>query len=155
MTNSTQAGPFQARVSRDLVVVEGPDATSFLQSLVSQDLDAVTVGACAHSLLLQPQGKLLVDFYVVHVADDTWWCICEGGFGTELYAGLKRFKIRVKVELTEQPVSALALRGVGIPAGTGVGGRVRRGRCRGGGRRGERTCRRAACRRRRVRTGAH
>ena len=30
---------FQARVARDLVVVDGPDATSFLQSLVSQDLD--------------------------------------------------------------------------------------------------------------------
>ena len=37
--------PFQARVARDLVVVDGPDATSFLQSLVSQDLDAVAVGA--------------------------------------------------------------------------------------------------------------
>ena len=33
-----------ARVDRDLVVVAGPDATSFLQSLVSQDLDPVAVG---------------------------------------------------------------------------------------------------------------
>jgi len=54
--------PFQARVARDLVVVEGPDATSFLQSLVSQDLEALAVGESGHSLLLQPQGKLLVDF---------------------------------------------------------------------------------------------
>lgn len=122
MTVSAQAGPFQARVARDLVVVEGPDATTFLQSLVSQDLDTVGVGASAHTLLLQPQGKLLVDFYIARVADDAWWCICEGGFGAELYAGLKRFKIRVKVELRERPVAALALRGVGVPAGAGVEG---------------------------------
>ena len=46
-----------------VVVVYGPDATSFLQSLLSQDLDPVAVGASAHALLLQPQGKLIVDVY--------------------------------------------------------------------------------------------
>src|SRR6185369_9604711 len=71
---------FQARVARDLVVVEGPDSTTFLQSLVSQDLDALEVGASGHSLLLQPQGKLLADFYIVHIEPETWWCVCEWGF---------------------------------------------------------------------------
>jgi len=109
--------PFQARVARDLVVVEGADATSFLQSLVSQDLDALAVGDSGHSLLLQPQGKLLVDFYVVHVAADMWWCVCEGGFGAALASGLNRFKIRVKVDVTEVPVAALAARGLTRPVG--------------------------------------
>jgi tRNA-modifying protein YgfZ len=104
--------PFQARIARDLVVVAGPDATSFLQSLVSQDLDAVAVGASAHSLLLQPQGKLLVDFYVVHVEPDVWWCVCEGGFGAALAEGLNRFKIRVKADVLEEAVAALAVRGM-------------------------------------------
>jgi tRNA-modifying protein YgfZ len=108
--------PFQARVARDLVVVEGPDATTFLQSLVSQDLDAIAVGAGAHSLLLQPQGKLLVDHYALHVADDAWWCVCEGGLGEAFASGLNRFKIRVKVEVREVPVAGLALRGVEPPA---------------------------------------
>jgi folate-binding protein YgfZ len=104
--------PFQARIDRDLVVVDGPDATSFLQSLVSQDLEPVAVGASAHALLLQPQGKLLADFYAVHTAEDTWWCICEAGVGAELAAGLSRFRIRVKVEVREQRVAALAVRGI-------------------------------------------
>jgi tRNA-modifying protein YgfZ len=103
--------PFQARVARDLVVVDGPDATSFLQSLVSQDLDPLGVGEGGHSLLLQPQGKLLVDFYAVHVAPDTWWCMCEGGFGEALASGLNRFKIRVKAEVQQVVVAALAIRG--------------------------------------------
>lgn len=113
MTNA-----FQARVVRDLVVVAGPDATTFLQSLVSQDLDAIPVGASGHSLLLQPQGKLLVDFYAVHVEPDSWWCVCEGGFGDALASGLKRFKIRVKAEIEQVAVAALALRGVPLPADT-------------------------------------
>ena len=46
---------FQTTLRRDLVIVEGPDATSFLQSLVSQDLDPIAIGASAHALLLQPQ----------------------------------------------------------------------------------------------------
>jgi folate-binding protein YgfZ len=108
--------PFQARIARDLVVVEGADATTFLQSLVSQDLDAIAVGDDGHTLLLAPQGKLIVDFYMLHVAADAWWCVCESGFGGALASGLNRFKIRVKVDITEVPVGALALRGVGRPA---------------------------------------
>jgi folate-binding protein YgfZ len=113
--------PFQARVPRDLVVVAGADATSFLQSLVSQDLDALAVGEAGHSLLLQPQGKLLVDFYILHVEPDIWWCVSEGGFGEALATGLNRFKIRVKVEIAQVPVAALALRGVEPPAATPEG----------------------------------
>ena len=52
----------------------------------------------------------------------TWWCVCERGFGAELASGLNRFKIRVKAEVTEVPVAALAVRGV---AGAGAGGRSR------------------------------
>jgi tRNA-modifying protein YgfZ len=103
---------FQASVARDLVIVSGPDATSFLQSLVSQDLDRVEVGATTKSLLLQPQGKLIVDFRATRVDADTWWCDCEGGFGPALAEGLNRFRIRVKADIESPPTAALAVRGV-------------------------------------------
>jgi folate-binding protein YgfZ len=113
--NVTVTNPFHARIARDLVVVSGPDATSFLQSLVSQDLDAVAVGGTVKSLLLQPQGKLIVDFRATRVADDTWWCDCEGGFGSTLADGLNRFKIRVKVDIETPAVSTVAVRGEVAP----------------------------------------
>jgi len=122
-------GPFQARIDRDVVIVEGPDATSFLQSLLSQDLDPVAVGDAVHALLLQPQGKLLVDLRAARVAADTWWCVCEGGFGSVLADGLNRFKIRVKVDVRVERVQALFVRGapppvvdgaVVVPVGWGV-----------------------------------
>jgi folate-binding protein YgfZ len=103
--------PFVARVPRDLVTVTGPDATTFLQSLLSQDLDSVEVGATAHALLLQPQGKLLVELYALHRERDSWWCACEGGFGAVLADGLGRFKIRVKADIERIDVEALAVRG--------------------------------------------
>jgi folate-binding protein YgfZ len=105
------AEPFQARIPRDLVVVSGPDATSFLQSLVSQDLDPVDVGDSVHTLLLQPQGKLLVDMYALRSDDDMWSLLCEGSFGATLAEGLQRFKIRVKAEIEQVATSALAVRG--------------------------------------------
>jgi folate-binding protein YgfZ len=102
-----------SRVDRDVVAVWGPDATTFLQSLLSQDLDPIGVGGSAHALLLEPRGKLVVDMRVAHVTDDEWWCVCEPGFGAVLEAGLKRFKIRVKVDIEDRSaaVVAAALRG--------------------------------------------
>jgi folate-binding protein YgfZ len=81
--------------------------------LLSQDLDPVAVGGSAHALLLEPRGKLVVDLRAAHVGDDEWWCVCEPGFGSVLAAGLKRFRIRVKVDIEDRSaaVAAAALRG--------------------------------------------
>src|ERR1700722_10452119 len=102
-----------APIERDLVVVSGSDATTFLQSLLSQDLDPVAVGESTHALLLEPKGKLVVDLRAARVGDDEWWCICEAGFGPVLAAGLARFKIRVKVEIEDRSadLAGIALRG--------------------------------------------
>ena len=43
---------------RDVVVVEGPDALSYLQSQVSQDLRASQVGGSTWTLVLEPTGKV-------------------------------------------------------------------------------------------------
>ena len=108
---------FQASVARDLVIVSGPDATSFLQSLVSQDLDAVADGGGAHSLLLSPQGKLEIDFRALRVGDD-WWLDCEAGYGAQLAERLTRYRIRVKVEIDERSRTwdLLEIRGADAPA---------------------------------------
>jgi folate-binding protein YgfZ len=113
MAPSDAGSSVVARVDRDVVAVWGPDATTFLQSLLSQDLDPIAVGGAAHALLLEPKGKLVVDLRAAHVGDDEWWCVCESGFGSVLEAGLKRFRIRVKVEIENRSadVTAAALRG--------------------------------------------
>jgi len=94
-----------------LVVVEGPDATSFLQSIVSQDLAPVGVGETVPSLLLHPQGKLDVAFRATRRGADEWWLDTEPGVADRLAAGLARFKIRVKAEI-EDRTGATALASV-------------------------------------------
>jgi tRNA-modifying protein YgfZ len=87
-----------ARPARDVVLVSGPDAISYLQSLVSQDLDAVADGQSARSLLLTPQGKLEAEFHLVRRGGDAW-LVTEGGRGDDLVTALERFKIRVQVDV--------------------------------------------------------
>jgi folate-binding protein YgfZ len=104
-------------LDRDLVTVSGPDAFSFLQSLVSQDVDGMADGDVRRSLLLTPKGKVTSDFRLVRVGDDAWLDL-EPGHGDELRTALERFKLRVKVELDgpTEPWGMVAFRGVDAPA---------------------------------------
>ncbi|HEU5450105.1 MAG TPA: folate-binding protein, partial [Acidimicrobiia bacterium] len=103
------------RSARGAVLVDGPDALKFLQSLLSQDLDKLADGQGAHTLLLQPQGKLDTDLRFLRVGD-TAWLDCEVGRGEGLAASLRRFKIRIKAEVTDRSGQwgSLTLRGPGV-----------------------------------------
>ena len=98
---------------RDFVRVTGPDASSFLQGQLSQDLEAVTSGASALSLLLQPQGKVDALVRVTRTAEDDWLLDTDGGWGVHVLARLERFKLRVDVDLAAVDHRCLGLRGPG------------------------------------------
>src|SRR5256714_8170074 len=104
---------------RGEVLVSGPDAWSYLQNLVSADLDTVGDGDGVHSLLLTPQGKLDVDFRLLRVGDEAWLDF-DPGFGEQLAASLNRFRIRVKCDVAERTGSSgsLAAPGPGPFCGT-------------------------------------
>lgn len=89
-------------VDTGLVVVRGPDATSFLQSMLSQDLDPVRDGEGVEALLLQPQGKLVAPLLALRVGAEEWWCVCDAGSGATVADGLRRFRIRVKAEIDDR-----------------------------------------------------
>jgi folate-binding protein YgfZ len=94
------------------VLVDGPDAMTFLQSLLSQDIAGLTDGQGVHALLLQPQGKLDSDLRLLRVGDAAW-LDCEVGRGEALAASLRRFKIRIKAEVEDRTGAwgSLTLRG--------------------------------------------
>ncbi|HVW34278.1 MAG TPA: folate-binding protein, partial [Acidimicrobiia bacterium] len=105
------------RSGRGAVLVEGPEALKFLQSLLSQDIDGIGDGQGTHALLLQPQGKLDTDLRLLRVGDSAW-LDCEVGRGEALAASLRRFKIRVKAEVEDRTGrwGCLTLRGPGVAA---------------------------------------
>jgi folate-binding protein YgfZ len=92
------AVPASALGPRDVVVVEGPDALSYLQSQVSQDLLPMAVGSSAWTLVLEPAGKVTALARVTRTGEDRFELDIDAGFGAALLARLERFKIRVKAE---------------------------------------------------------
>jgi tRNA-modifying protein YgfZ len=124
---------------RDIVVAEGADALSYLQSQVSQDLASLPVGGQTWTLVLEPTGKVTSLARVTRVGDDRFELDTDAGFGAALLARLDRFKIRVEVETSlveagEEPPRNEAERielgwpamghelipGETLPAGTGL-----------------------------------
>lgn len=94
---------------RDVIRVSGPDALTYLQGQLSQDLDALAVGDSAFSLLLQPQGKIDAWLRVTRTADDVFVLDVDAGWAEHVVARLRRFMLRVKadIEVLEWKVAIL------------------------------------------------
>ncbi len=118
------AGEGVAMVERDVVKIAGPDAASYLQGQISQDVDALSVGDSGWSLILQPQGKIDSWFRITRTADDTFVLDTDAGWAEALIARLNRFKLRVDAEITQEPTVAVAatpqLQPVGAQAPDGL-----------------------------------
>jgi tRNA-modifying protein YgfZ len=96
--------------SRDALLISGPDAKSYLQGQLSQDIDNLVVGQTTWSFVLQPHGK--VDALVrVSLFEDGYLVDVDAGFGALVKERLERFKLRMKLEITQLSWSVLALRG--------------------------------------------
>lgn len=102
---------FWCEYPRDVVQVSGPDAASYLQSQLSNDLRPLAVGQSLWSFVLQPTGKVDVLLRVWRTADDTFVLDTDAGFGDVMVARLQRFKIRVKAEIEPLAWRCVAVRG--------------------------------------------
>ena len=111
---------------RDVVRVAGPDAVSYVQGQVSQDVASLAPGQSAEALLLSVQGKLEVYVRVTLLGPEELLVDVEPGWGDVAFERLRRFKIRVKADLEQAtwrlaelrgPASAAALAAAGLDAG--------------------------------------
>lgn len=96
---------------RDVVQVSGPDAASYLQSQLSQDLRPLQVGQSRWTFLLQPTGKVDVLARVWRTDDDVFVLDTDEGFGDTMTARLNRFKIRVKADVEPLAWRSVLVRG--------------------------------------------
>ncbi|MHB8218868.1 MAG: CAF17-like 4Fe-4S cluster assembly/insertion protein YgfZ [Acidimicrobiales bacterium] len=99
------------RMCRDVVAVRGPDAEAYLQGQCSQDIAALPVGGQTDSLLLSPEGRIVVLVRIVRTAADAYVLDTACGFGGAAVERLERFKLRSKLEITLLEWSAVGLRG--------------------------------------------
>ncbi len=123
---------------RDVVIVEGPDAQTYLHSQLSQDLNGIEMGERRWTFALEPTGKVESLARLTRVADELFELDTDEGFGEALLARINRFKIRVaaetrlgdrrgapadeaaRVEMGWPRLGSEIIPGQTIPAGTGV-----------------------------------
>ena len=68
--NGVVDSPWAVWLPRDFLRVAGPDAVTYLQGQLSQDVAALGVGGSAWSLLLEPQGKVDALVRVTRTAEE-------------------------------------------------------------------------------------
>jgi hypothetical protein len=105
-----------ALTDRALVAVSGPDWRSFLQGLISQDVDSLAPGDLRYGLLLSPQGRILFDLFILGTADGCLLDVPAAGRET-LMQRLKLYKLRAKVDIAADGRSVAAK--LGGPGGDG------------------------------------
>ena len=94
--------------SRALIAVGGPDWRSFLQGLLTQDVETLAPGEARLAALLTPQGRLLWDLFVIGREDGAWLDVARER-REAIVQRLSMYRLRAKVEIAgeELPVSGL------------------------------------------------
>ncbi len=105
--------PVVAEGRREVVRFRGPDAVSFLQGQLSADVADLAPRTSSWSLLLQPKGLVDAWLRVSRVADDEVLLDVDEGWGDAVESRLRRFMIRVDVEVDRETWAWLAVRGPG------------------------------------------
>lgn len=89
---------------RAVLEITGPDAVSFLQGLVTNDVTKVSPAASAWAALLSPQGKYLFDFLVfARPEGDGFLLDAEADRADMLAKRLSMYRLRAKVEIAPRP----------------------------------------------------
>lgn len=86
---------------RAVIALGGTEAKSFLQGLVTNDVESLSDGKALYTALLTPQGKILFDFLAVQNGD-TLLLDCAASLREALIKRLTLYRLRAKVTITER-----------------------------------------------------
>ena len=83
---------------RGLLYVNGEDSSTFLQNLVTNNIEDISEQNSVFAALLTPQGKYLYDF-IIYKHKSGYFLDCEKDLIEDLYKQLSLYKLRSKVEI--------------------------------------------------------
>ena len=89
---------------RGVISVSGEDATSFLQGLLTNDVERLGPREARYGALLTPQGKILFDMIVVRAAsseESSYLIDCTATQAADLAKRLGFYKLRAKVVVAD------------------------------------------------------
>ncbi len=112
-TDAVREGVGAVAGLRQAVMAEGPEAESFLQGQLSQDIASMAPHESRWSLLLHPQGKISAWLRVTRLDGERFLLDVDTDWADEVVTRLTRFKLRTKCELTISPWTSLTIVGHG------------------------------------------
>lgn len=106
--------------SRALIGLEGADWRDFLHNLITQDVESLAPGEIRFGALLNPQGRLLYDLFIIGREGGCWLDVAADERGA-IIQRLTLYKLRAKVTIAadETQVAVLFPGGGAVPAGPG------------------------------------
>ncbi len=104
--------------SRSLVDVTGPEASDFLDRMITQNTEAADGRTAGFGALLTPQGKIISDFLVVRQDNGGFLLDAPATGEADLRKRLTMFKLRADVAIGASPLAVYA--GTGTPPDAGL-----------------------------------
>lgn len=106
-----------ARRPREFVSVRGPDSASYLQAMISNDVEALGLGEACEALLLTSKARVIAPLKVLRRGIDDFLLLTEPGLGERVRSVLLRSRFAAKCEIeVELHDSVVAFGGLeGIP----------------------------------------
>ena len=99
-------------VERSYVRVAGPDAADFLQRMLSNDAEGLSVGGSCAALLLTPKGRVIAPLVLWRRGEDDFLLVTEPELGDVVRAHLTRMRLRARCEVdAEQHRSTIVFGG--------------------------------------------
>ena len=85
---------------RGFVKINGDEAKSFLQNIVTNDIEKITDSLSLFSSIFTPQGKYLYEFFILKF-EDGYLLECEKKVTSEIIKIFNFYKLRAKVNLID------------------------------------------------------
>ena len=85
---------------RGFIKINGQEAKSFLQNIVTNDIEKITDNLTLFSSIFTPQGKYLYEFFILKF-EDGYLLECEKKTTTDIIKLFNFYKLRAKVNLID------------------------------------------------------
>ncbi len=104
-----------APLPRSYVAVRGPEAASYLNRMLSNDVEALGVGESCEALLLTPKARIVAPLVVWRRADDDFLLLTEPAAGERLLRDLLRARFAAKCVVEPEEHRSVLLLGASEP----------------------------------------
>lgn len=101
-------------LSRSFIDIEGEKASSFLQGLITQDIHTVTQERPRYSLMLNPQGRFVFDFFISKY-DQGYRLECAADRVPDLLRRLQAYALRSSITIKGGPAYCVIVGPGSIP----------------------------------------